>query len=196
MNDSKHPRTDAKLEQERVNPRVSGLGDWPDFVGAIETELYETEAKMIQWRGLAQEMTPGGSEFMHPDAVRAYYREQKDETHQAKIDRVKSQRELTELSSKFRREQDVKNAVRDGIIDVLRIKLAAMTTERDEVKADYMRSQELAGRFANERDALLADKARLDKIGARPRSAGGVYASWPANQSIREAIDGMRAADA
>jgi hypothetical protein len=36
------------------------------------------EREMLAWRICAQDMTPGGSEFMSPDAVRAYQRDLKD----------------------------------------------------------------------------------------------------------------------
>jgi hypothetical protein len=62
----------------------------------------EMERKMIQWRILAQEMTPGGSEFMSPEAVRAYYREFKDSAHRAKITVVKLKRENERLHQTVR----------------------------------------------------------------------------------------------
>jgi hypothetical protein len=56
----------------------------------------EDEPEMIKWRSLAQEMTPGGSEFMSVESVRSYYRELKDDAHRCKIENVKLKRLVAE----------------------------------------------------------------------------------------------------
>lgn len=60
-----------------------------DLIAEQGKEIDSLRAEMIQWRALAQEMTPGGSEFMAPDAVRAYYRQFKDNAHAAKVGKAK-----------------------------------------------------------------------------------------------------------
>jgi Fe2+ or Zn2+ uptake regulation protein len=59
----------------------------------------DMEVQMIAWRSLAQEMTPGGSEFMTPDAVRAYYQDFKRRYHDAKCNEARLRKELAALSS-------------------------------------------------------------------------------------------------
>lgn len=90
------PETDAK-QTCSVEHEVEWVAP-ADFAPTLERQRDENERNMIQWRSLAQEMTPGGSEFMTPQAVRAYYREQKDETHKAKVDRVKANRQRDEAA--------------------------------------------------------------------------------------------------
>lgn len=60
----------------------------PEQAPTLAHELAGARAQMLEWRILAQEMTPGGSEFMEPESVRAYYRRFKDDAHQAKKDRA------------------------------------------------------------------------------------------------------------
>lgn len=52
------------------------------------------ESEMIKWRALAQEMTPGGSEFMSVDAVRGYYQEFKRRYHEAKCNEARLSKEI------------------------------------------------------------------------------------------------------
>jgi|ERR1017187_6531702 hypothetical protein len=68
------------------------------FLRALQgEEIKELEEEMVQWRILAQKMTPGGSEFMSRDVVREYYRDSRNGAHRAKCDRVKLQRENIRL---------------------------------------------------------------------------------------------------
>ena len=39
MNDTPTPRTDEWLEEEKRNPRISGLGNWLDYCKTLEREL-------------------------------------------------------------------------------------------------------------------------------------------------------------
>jgi hypothetical protein len=59
-------------------------------------ERDEKEREMISWRSAIQRITPGGSEFMTPEAVELWAQKQTRELGQAKMDTVKSRRERDE----------------------------------------------------------------------------------------------------
>lgn len=56
------------------------------------------ERQMLEWRICAQEITPGGSEFMAPEAVRGYQRDLKNRYHAAKCEAALLRKELAALS--------------------------------------------------------------------------------------------------
>lgn len=72
----------------------------------------ELEREMVTWRSLAQEMTPGGSEFMEPEAVRAYYRKFKDDAHEARKLVAKSR--AAPASAELRRGEQPQEWFADG----------------------------------------------------------------------------------
>lgn len=67
----------------------------------ISGAFRDMERLMISWRSLAQEMTPGGSEFMTPESVRDYYLQFKSEAHQVKIENVKLRRALSGIKNPY-----------------------------------------------------------------------------------------------
>ena len=64
-----------------------------------EEKIAKLGADLIAWRSAFQDVTPGGSEFMHPQSVRDYARKLKDETVQAKLDRARIQKDFAKLEA-------------------------------------------------------------------------------------------------
>jgi hypothetical protein len=83
-------RRDGRAAEWAVNEIVSQRAR----IDALSAEVARAEKKMLEWRICAQEITPGGSEFMSPDAVRAYQRDLKNRYHAAKCEVARKDKAL------------------------------------------------------------------------------------------------------
>jgi hypothetical protein len=86
--------------------RLQGIEDaFPDMcaseavtlIQALTEENERLTAEMLAWRIAMQRLTPGGSEFMTPQACEEYAATLKRETVEAKLDRVRTERKLAEI---------------------------------------------------------------------------------------------------
>lgn len=73
----------------------------PDGESAI-ARIEELEAEVLTWRKVAQSATPGGSEYMYPERVKAHISEMRESLHNARCDAVKQRRRIDEIETALR----------------------------------------------------------------------------------------------
>jgi hypothetical protein len=76
---------------------VERLRNEVDDLGRITRERDVAVRDLCRWRSAAQRLTPGGSEFMDPEAVRAYADQKNQRLHRALSRAVIAERELSRL---------------------------------------------------------------------------------------------------
>lgn len=118
----------ATGEHKGSRKRLESYDELRQQSASRDREMEELRKEMISWRSLAQEMTPGGSEFMTQESVRQHYREFKDSAHEARKDRSKLQHRLAAAEAALRTERDLVR-VKDAHIKTLQADIPTAEAE-------------------------------------------------------------------
>ena len=100
------PRTDEWLEEEKRNPRISGLGNWLDYCKTLERELTAAREELAEWSilngwGGTPEII---NEFIKGQQTRIYYERNLEE------DLTLAQEEITLLKNAIANNNDAARA--------------------------------------------------------------------------------------
>ncbi len=89
------------------------LEDAADTIQSLRAQLAEKEKErvksyeeMVKWRAAIQRLTPGGSEYMTPQAVEEWAAMLRNELHEARVEKVKALKQLSTI-----REETIKKAM-------------------------------------------------------------------------------------